>query len=92
MFAICFGANLFAPLLPVMREVHDLSQAQVNFLLAIYIVGLVPALLIGGPASDRRGRRAVVRPALIFSIIGTLVTLTAHFFAEPVSPLILVAG
>lgn len=92
MFAICFGANLFAPLLPVMREVHDLSQAQVNFLLAIYIVGLVPALLIGGPASDRRGRRAVVRPALIFSIIGTFVTLTAHFFAEPVSPMILVAG
>ena len=77
MFAICFGANLFAPLLPVMREVHDLSQAQVNFLLAIYIVGLVPALLIGGPASDRRGRRAVVRPALIFSIIGTL-----QLFAE----------
>jgi MFS family permease len=92
MFAICFGANLFAPLLPVMREVHDLSRAQVNFLLAIYVVGLVPALLIGGPASDRRGRRAVVRPALVFSITGTLVTLTAHFVSEPVSLILLVAG
>ncbi len=92
MFAVSFGANLFAPLLPVMREVHDLSQAQVNFLLAIYIVGLVPALLIGGPASDRRGRRAVVRPALLFSSVGTLTTLVAHFFAEPVSPVILVVG
>lgn len=92
MFAVSFGANLFAPMLPVMRTVHDLSQAQVNFLLAIYIVGLVPALLIGGPLSDRRGRRAVVRPALVFSAVGTLTTLVAHFFAEPVSPVILVAG
>ncbi|WP_297008048.1 MFS transporter [uncultured Corynebacterium sp.] len=92
MFAISFGAILFAPLLPVMREVHDLSQAQVNFLLAIYIVGLVPALLFGGPLSDRVGRRALVRPSLLFSAVGTLTTLVAHFFDEPTSPLILVVG
>lgn len=92
MFAVSFGANLFAPMLPVMREVHHLSQAQVNFLLAVYIVGLVPALMVGGPASDRRGRRAVVRPALVLSAVGTVVTLVAHFFAEPVSPAVLAAG
>ncbi|HCT15392.1 MAG TPA: MFS transporter, partial [Corynebacterium nuruki] len=53
MFLVAVGANLFAPLLPVMREVHDLSQAQVNFTLAIYVLGLVPALMVGGPMSDR---------------------------------------
>lgn len=78
LFAVSFGANLFAPLLPVMRDVHDLGDAPVNFILAIYVLGLIPALMIGGPLSDRRGRRAVVRPALIFSALGTLVTLSAH--------------
>lgn len=90
MFAITFGANLFAPLLPVMREVHGLTQAHVTFLFAVYIVGLVPALLFGGPASDRLGRRAVIRPALILSSVGTVVTIAAHFFPEPVSPYVLV--
>lgn len=90
MFAITFGANLFAPLLPVMRQVHGLTQAHVTFLFAVYIVGLVPALLVGGPASDRVGRRAVIRPALILSAVGTVVTIAAHFFADPISPYVLV--
>lgn len=90
MFAITFGANLFAPLLPVMRDVHSLNQTHVTFLFAVYIVGLVPALMIGGPASDRVGRRAIIRPALVFSSVGTLTTILAHFFAEPIGPLVLV--
>ncbi|RNE48265.1 MFS transporter [Corynebacterium alimapuense] len=73
MFIIAFGANLFAPLLPAYRVVASLSQAQVTFLLAIYVAGLIPALLIGGPLSDTRGRRAMVRPALILSGIGSLI-------------------
>lgn len=73
MFLIAFGANLFAPLLPAYRLVAGLTQPEVTFLLAIYVAGLVPALLVGGPASDVRGRRAVMRPALVASVIGSLV-------------------
>jgi len=73
MFIVAFGANIFAPLLPAYREVAGLSQPQVTFLLAIYVLGLVPALLIGGPASDTRGRRAMIRPALILGGVGSLV-------------------
>lgn len=73
MFLIAFGANLFAPLLPAYRLVAGLSQPQVTFLLAIYVVGLVPALLVGGPLSDLRGRRALMRPALLASALGSLV-------------------
>ncbi|MEY8566478.1 MFS transporter [Corynebacteriaceae bacterium 7-707] len=93
MFAVSYGANLFAPLLPVMREVHGLGQAPVNLILAVYVLGLIPALTVGGPLSDRRGRRAVVRPALLFSAAGTLVTLTAHLgVGSAWGPVLLSAG
>lgn len=93
MFAVSYGANLFAPLLPVMRETHGLGQAAVNFILAVYVLGLIPALMVGGPLSDRRGRRAVVRPALLFSAVGTVVTLTAHLGVDAAwGPVLLSVG
>ena len=93
MFTVSFGANLFAPLLPVMRETHALGSAPVNFVLATYVLGLIPALMIGGPMSDRRGRRAVVRPALLFSALGTLVTLSAHLgIGSAAGPVLLCMG
>lgn len=46
MFAVAFGANLFAPLLPAYRITDALNQSQVTFLFAIYVAGLIPALLI----------------------------------------------
>ncbi|AGF73684.1 MFS transporter [Corynebacterium halotolerans] len=73
MFIIAFGANIFAPLLPAYRLGAGLSQSQVTFLLAIYVAGLIPALLIGGPLSDLHGRRAIMRPALVASAVGSLV-------------------
>jgi hypothetical protein len=76
MFIIAFGANLFAPLLPSYRLHTGLSQSQVTFLLAIYVAGLLPALLIGGPVSDTRGRRALIRPALLLSALGSAVLAT----------------
>lgn len=93
MFAVSYGANLFAPLLPVMRDVHGLGQAPVNLILAVYVLGLIPALMVGGPLSDRRGRRAVVRPALLFSAVGTLVTLSAHLGVDSTwGPVLLSVG
>lgn len=80
MFVVAFGANLFAPLLPAYRMVDSLNQSQVTFLFAIYVAGLIPALLIGGPLSDRIGRRAVIRPALITAALGSLVLLTGVWF------------
>ncbi|WP_128890240.1 MFS transporter [Corynebacterium pelargi] len=76
MFAIGFGANHFAPLLPVYRHELGLSQAKVTFLLAIYILGLIPALIYGGTRSDVVGRRAIMRPAAVISLIGTVLLMT----------------
>ncbi|AZA10954.1 MFS transporter [Corynebacterium gerontici] len=79
MFAIGFGANHFAPLLPVYRAELSLTQSKVTLLLAIYILGLVPALVLGGTRSDYLGRRAVMRPAAVISLFGTLLLM---FFPE----------
>lgn len=73
MFAIGFGANLFAPMLEVYRELNGTSQSSVTAMFGVYAAGLVPALIIFGPISDRRGRRTVLRPAMIVSAIGTII-------------------
>nr|WP_253291888.1 MFS transporter [Corynebacterium amycolatum] len=83
MFAVAFGANLFAPLLPAYRITDALNQSQVTFLFAIYVAGLIPALLVCGPLSDRLGRRAIIRPALITSAAGSVVLLTGVWFHFP---------
>ncbi len=82
MFAIGFGANLFAPMLEVYRELNGTGQSSVTAMFGIYAAGLVPALLIFGPISDRRGRRAVLRPAMLVSATGTVILASASFGPE----------
>ncbi|MFI9406792.1 MFS transporter [Nocardia sp. NPDC052316] len=71
MFAIAWGGNEFTPLL-VMYKSHGLPVTTVDLLLFYYVLGIVPALLIGGPLSDRYGRRALLRPAPLISAAGSL--------------------
>ena len=82
MFAIGYGANLFAPMLEVYRDLNGTGQSSVTAMFGIYAAGLVPALLIFGPISDRRGRRAVLRPAMLVSAIGTVILACASFGPE----------
>ena len=51
MFAVAWGGNEFTPLLVMYREVGDFSAVTVDALLAAYVLGIVPALLLGGPLS-----------------------------------------
>jgi predicted MFS family arabinose efflux permease len=77
MFAVGWGANQFSPMLIVYRHELSLSAAAVAGLFAVYAVTLVPGLLIGGPASDRYGRRAVVLPFVALSPVATLLLILA---------------
>jgi MFS family permease len=72
MFAVGWGANQFSPMLIVYRHELNLSAAAVAGLFAIYAATLVPGLLIGGPASDRYGRRPVVLPFVLLSPVATM--------------------
>lgn len=73
LFAVGWGANQFAALLPVYREVDGATAGQVTALFGAYAVGLVPALLLVAPVSDRVGRGRVLRPVLVLSFVATVV-------------------
>lgn len=72
-FAVAWGGNEFTPLLVTYRLEEHLSALTVNMLLGAYVLGIVPALLIGGPLSDRYGRRALALPAPVLALAGSVV-------------------
>jgi MFS family permease len=73
LFAVAWGANQFVPLLLVYRARLALDAAQLALLFGMYALGLVPGLLLAGPVSDRRGRRAVALPAACVALVASLV-------------------
>ncbi|MCB1296393.1 MAG: MFS transporter [Gordonia sp.] len=71
-FASAWGGNEFTPLLVMYRQDGSLSDVAVDGLLFTYVLGIVPALLIGGPLSDRLGRRPLMFPAPVFAALGSV--------------------
>ncbi|MBO0769592.1 MAG: MFS transporter, partial [Solirubrobacterales bacterium] len=67
-----WGGNQFTPLLALYRSHNHFSEVIVDALLAAYVLGLVPALLIGGSRSDRHGRKRLMQLGLISCIAGSL--------------------
>lgn len=72
LFTAAWGGNEFTPLLVMYRQQGELSAVAVDSLLFTYVLGIVPALLIGGPLSDRYGRRPLMLPAPMFAGLGSL--------------------
>ena len=72
MFAVGWGANQFSPMLIVYRHELRLTAGEIAGLFLVYALTLIPGLLIGGPASDRFGRRPVVWPFVALSPLATL--------------------
>jgi MFS family permease len=73
LFAVAWGSNHFVPLLLVYRARLELSSVELAVLFGVYAVGLVPGLVVGGPLSDRLGRRAVVLTASFVALAGTCI-------------------
>lgn len=71
LFAVAWGGNEFTPLLVMYRLDSGMSVQIVNILLGAYVLGIVPALLVGGPLSDRYGRRPLMVPAPVLCVIGS---------------------
>jgi hypothetical protein len=72
LFGVGWGANQFSSLLGTYRLVLGLSESTTALLFGIYAVGLVPGLLLGGPAADRWGRGRVLLPAALASAAATV--------------------
>ncbi|MCV7366296.1 MFS transporter [Mycolicibacterium duvalii] len=73
MFAIAWGGNEFTPLLVMYRTDGGFSGLTVDLLLFAYVIGIVPALLMGGPLSDRVGRRPLMLPAPVLAAVGSAI-------------------
>lgn len=77
LFVVAFGTNVPTPLLLVYRDLLGLSPDALTGAFGVYAAGLVPALLLAGPASDRFGRRPVVVPFVVLSAVTSLLFLGA---------------
>lgn len=76
MFGVGWGANQFSSLLLAYRAHAGVSSGVGDALFGCYALGLIPALLIGGPLSDRLGRRPLGRAAVVLSLLASLVLIT----------------
>ncbi|HEX3316586.1 MAG TPA: MFS transporter [Solirubrobacteraceae bacterium] len=92
LFAVGWGANQFSPMLLVYRAQLHLSAGDLALLFGMYAVGLIPGLLIGGPASDRFGRRRLVLPLIALSPVATALTIAAHHSPLALGPARFLAG
>jgi MFS family permease len=72
MFGVGWGANQFSSLLLAYQIHRGVSETTADALFGVYALGLIPALLIIGPISDRRGRRASVIGAGVLSLLASL--------------------
>jgi MFS family permease len=70
--AVGWGAQQFAPLLLLYQARLHLSATVTQATFGLYIFGLIPGLLLGGPFSDRYGRRRVMAPTLVASAVATV--------------------
>jgi hypothetical protein len=86
-FAVAYGTNVPTPLLLLYRDTLGLTPTSLTGAFGVYAAGLVPALLLAGPASDRLGRPRVVVPFVLLSVVTSLL-----FLAVPASVWVLFAG
>ncbi|GER22921.1 MFS transporter [Zafaria cholistanensis] len=82
-----WGANQFASLLAMYRQEYGFSELAVTGMLGIYVAGLVPALLLGGPFSDAAGRKPVALGGIALSVVAS-----AAMLFGTLSPVPLFAG
>lgn len=66
-----WGAQQFTPLLLMYQARLHLTATTVQAAFGLYVAGLIPGLLLGGPVSDRFGRRRVMAPVLVLSVLAT---------------------
>jgi len=77
LFAVAFGTNVPTPLLIIYRRDLDLSATTITAVFGVYAAGLLPALFLAGPASDRVGRKRVVLPFAVLALATSLLFVRA---------------
>ncbi|HWC82138.1 MAG TPA: MFS transporter [Pseudonocardiaceae bacterium] len=73
MYCCAWSGNQFTPLLVLYRGSGGYSAVTVDAFFGAYVLGLAPGLLVGGPLSDRHGRRPVLLAGTAISALASLV-------------------
>ncbi|WP_245627599.1 MFS transporter [Actinomadura oligospora] len=84
MFCCGWAGNQFTPLLVMYRKLGGYSPLTVDAMLGAYVLGLVPGLLVGGPASDRYGRRPLMLLGTALSAIACAVLAAGPLGVGPI--------
>ncbi len=77
-FVVAYGTNVSTPFLVEYRRRLDLTESATVAIFVVYVVGILAALLLAGPASDRFGRRPIVLPMTLLSGIASLVMIAGR--------------
>lgn len=83
LFAVALSSQAASPVLLFYTHDLALTPTMLTVFFAIYALGLVPALLLGGPQSDRIGRKQVVVPAVVLVLLSVVAFEAAAAFGEP---------
>lgn len=70
-----WGANQFAPMLLAYRAERGMTEQAVTGLFAVYVGGLVPALLLAAWWSQHHGKRPMLRISTLLMLLGSLLLL-----------------
>ncbi len=76
--AIGWAASHFAGLIPAMSDRQHLSATMLDAVFAIYAVGILPGLLVGGRVSDALGRQPVAWVGSAIVLLGTVAMLVSQ--------------
>nr|MBA3339302.1 MFS transporter [Geodermatophilaceae bacterium] len=79
LFAIAFSTQAPSPVLLYYTDDLNLSALSLTIFFAVYALGLVPSLLLGGPYSDRHGRKRVLVPFTLLCLGALIVLLLTAF-------------
>lgn len=77
LFAVAAGTNVPTPLLLVYRDTLGLGPDVLTAAFGVYAAGLVPAIVLAGPLSDRLGRRRVLLPLIVLAAGTSLLMIMA---------------
>ncbi|PRZ33560.1 MFS transporter [Antricoccus suffuscus] len=83
LFAIAYSAQTVSPVMLFYTVDLKLSTTTLTLFFTVYAIGLMIAFLIGGPQSDKRGRKAVVVPSMGLLLLAIIALLGAAAWGEP---------
>lgn len=83
LFAAAYTAQTVSPVMLFYTIDLRLSTTDLTLFFTVYAAGLMLAFLVGGPQSDRHGRKAVVLPSAGLLLLAVLALMSATIWGKP---------